>query len=55
VLTVGESAGFLSDDGMIRLLVDDRKVRFDVNLKAVMKGSVRLSSRLLSAARQVDR
>jgi hypothetical protein len=55
VLTVGESSGFLSDGGMIRFVVDDRKLRFDVNLKAVMEGRVQLSSRLLSVARQVQR
>jgi hypothetical protein len=55
VLTVGESSGFLNDGGMIRFVIDDRKVRFDISLKNAMVGAVRLSSRLLGAARQVER
>jgi hypothetical protein len=55
VLTVGESAAFLSDGGMIKFVVDERKIRFDVDLKNVMGGAVRLSSRLLGAARTVRR
>jgi len=55
VLTVGEEAGFLTDGGMINLVVDEHRVRFDVNLKAATSGSVRISSRLLSVARSVLR
>ena len=55
VLTVGEESRFLRDGGMIALVVEDRKVRFDINLKAARRASVRMSSRLLDVARQVER
>jgi hypothetical protein len=55
VLTVGESTGFLDADGMINFVVIDRRVRFDINLAAAQGSSVKLSSRLLSVARTVQR
>jgi len=55
VLTVGEAPGFLSDGGMINFVVDDRRVRFDINLNAATHASVKISSRLLSVARTVVR
>ncbi len=55
VLTVGEDAAFLTEGGMINFVVEDRRVRFDVNLKAAERASVRISSRLLSVARSVLR
>jgi hypothetical protein len=54
VLTVGEDPDFLRAGGMINFVVDDRRVRFDVNLKAAEEGSVKISSRLLSVARRVE-
>jgi hypothetical protein len=55
VLTVGEASGFLRDGGMISFVVDDRRVRFDINLKAASAASVKISSRLLSVARTIQR
>jgi len=55
VLTVGEAVGFLSDGGMIGFVLDDRRVRFDINLKAATSASISISSRLLSVARMVSR
>jgi hypothetical protein len=55
VLTVGEEPGFLSDGGMINFVVDDRKVKFDVNLKAATESSIRINSRLLSVAKSIMR
>jgi hypothetical protein len=55
VLTVGEVSGFLADGGMINFVVDDRRVRFDINLGAANRASVKISSRLLSVARKVVR
>jgi hypothetical protein len=54
VLTVGEGEDFLREGGMIAFVIDNRRVRFDVNQSAARAGSVRLSSRLLSVARKVD-
>ena len=55
VLTVGESSGFLDDGGMINFVVEDRRVRFDVSLENATRASVRISSRLVSVARRVER
>ncbi|MEO8098728.1 MAG: YfiR family protein [Acidobacteriota bacterium] len=55
VLTVGEETRFLREGGMIALVVDNHRVRFDVNLRAANKASVRISSRLLAVARAVER
>lgn len=55
VLTVGEGDRFLREGGMIAFVIDDRRVRFDVNQAAARSGSVRLSSRLLSVARSVEK
>jgi hypothetical protein len=54
-LTVGESDEFLVHGGMIRLLVDDGKVRFDINVKAAENVGLKLSSQLLKLARHVER
>ena len=55
VLTVGDSPGFLDRGGAIRFLIDDSKVRFDVNLPAASRSGLRVSSRLLRVARHVDK
>lgn len=55
VLTVGESPDFLRNGGMINFVLDDRRVRFDVNLPAAEHGLVEISSRLLSVARVVQK
>jgi hypothetical protein len=55
VLTVGEEPGFLSDGGMINFVVEDRKVKFEVSLKAATESSIRINSRLLSVAKSVRR
>jgi hypothetical protein len=55
VLTVGEDERFLFEGGMISFAIENRRVRFDVNLKAAEQASVRISSRLLVVARKVVR
>jgi hypothetical protein len=52
-LTVGESAGFAESGGMINFLVDDNKLRFDINTEAGRRVKLAMSSRLLSLARRV--
>jgi hypothetical protein len=54
VLTVGESAEFQERGGMIRFVLEDSKVRFDVNLGAARKAGLRIRSQLLGLARTVD-
>ena len=53
VLTVGEHARFLDHDGMIRLFVDQNKVRFSINQRAASAAGLQISSRLLRLAREV--
>lgn len=49
VLTVHENPAALPD-GVIRLYLADRKLRFEINQSAAERGRLRLSSRLMSLA-----
>ncbi len=53
VLTVGETANFLSDGGMIRFHLEEGKVRFDINLGAADSAQLKISSQLLLLATSV--
>jgi hypothetical protein len=53
VLTVGENERFLMQGGMIRLFLDNNKVRFSINLTAAETAQLQISSRLLRLAREV--
>jgi hypothetical protein len=53
VLTVGELPGFIDLGGMIGFDVEARRVRFDVNLKALRAAGLKPSSQLLKVARSV--
>ncbi|HWF10206.1 MAG TPA: YfiR family protein [Bryobacteraceae bacterium] len=55
VLTVGEGESFLRDGGMIAFVIENRRVRFDVNQATAMKAGLRISSRLLNVARSVQK
>jgi hypothetical protein len=55
VLVVGESSGFAQAGGMMNFVMDGSRVRFEVNLRAAERAGLKLSSRLLSMARLVDR
>jgi hypothetical protein len=55
VLTVGETANFLSEGGMIRFHLEEGKVRFDINLGAADSSHLKISSRLLLLATSVTR
>lgn len=50
VLTVGDAPDFLQDGGMIQFVLDKDHVRFAVNLNAVDKTHIVLSSELLRVA-----
>jgi hypothetical protein len=53
VLTVGESAGFALDGGIVNFKVQDGRVRFEINPKAAEQAHLQISSRLLSLAQIV--
>jgi hypothetical protein len=53
VLTVGEGVPFVREGGMIGFVIDNRRVRFDINQAAVEAAGLKMSSKLLSVAREV--
>ena len=54
VLLVGDSPGYLQQGVMINLEIADGRVIFDVNLRAVRKAGLSVSSKALKLARQVQ-
>ena len=53
VLTVGEMAQFAARGGMIQFSLEEKQVRFEVNLEAASEADLKISSRLLVLARIV--
>jgi hypothetical protein len=53
VLTVGESEHFVQDGGMIGFLLEENKIRFEINLDVAEHAKLKLSSRLLGLAKRV--
>jgi hypothetical protein len=54
VLTIGETPGFARNGGIINLILEDNKVRFEVNVVAAKEADLNISSRLLALARIVQ-
>lgn len=55
ILTVGEGDSFLREGGMIAFVVESRRVRFDINQKKAESAALKVSSKLLSVARTVEK
>jgi YfiR/HmsC-like len=55
VLTVGEGDSFIHDGGIISFIIENRRVRFDVNPTPARNAGLNLSSKLLNVARSVER
>src|ERR1700735_465246 len=53
ILTVGESPGFLGAGGMICFVLEDKNVRFGINLDAAASAKLKIGSRLLILAQTV--
>ena len=53
VLTIGEGESFTTYGGVIGLIVEDRKVRFDVDTSAAQTAGLRVSSKLLTLTRTI--
>ena len=53
VLTIGDSASFLADGGMINLVEVDGSIRFEVNLAAAKQSGMSLNPRVLALAERV--
>lgn len=54
VLTVSESAKFARSGGMINFVLQDKKVRFEINLQQTREAKLKLSSKLLKLAIVID-
>jgi hypothetical protein len=50
VLAVGESDAFLSEGGIVRVFIEDNKIRFQINGSTAEKRGLKISSQLLSLA-----
>ena len=55
VLTVGEGEGFLRDGGMITFVLENHRVRFEINQGAASNAELNMSPRLLNVAKTVER
>jgi len=53
VLTISEMEDFVESRGMIELLMEEGKVRFEVNLSAAEKANLKIRSQLLRLAKKV--
>jgi hypothetical protein len=54
VLTVGDAEGFAVGGGMIGLVVDGTRMRFEINDRAVKRSAIKLSSQLYQLGRPVQ-
>ncbi|MGH9574243.1 MAG: YfiR family protein [Candidatus Acidiferrales bacterium] len=50
ILTIGETPGFAQYGGIINFVVEDNKVRFEIDVDAAKQANINISSRLLSLA-----
>lgn len=53
VLTIGETVDFLESGGIINFLMEDKKVRFEINNTAAKQAKLKISSKLLRLAKRV--
>lgn len=53
VLTVGEMDGFLEAGGIINWFVEDKKVRFEINVSAAERARLEIRSKLLRLAKRI--
>jgi hypothetical protein len=51
ILTVGETVQFMRDGGMVRLFVEDNRLRFQINQRAAEATGLKVSSKLLTLSR----
>lgn len=50
ILTIGETPGFAQHGGIINFVVEDNRVRFEIDVDAAKQANISISSRLLSLA-----
>ena len=54
VLTVGESRGFTERGGIVNFVIEQGRVRVDVNIQSARTAGLKISSQLLRVARRVE-
>lgn len=54
ILTISDEDDFVQQGGMIGLVTEGRRIRFDVNLGSAKNAQLQISSRLLQLARRVE-
>ena len=53
ILTIGDTPGFAERGGIINFVLEDNKVRFEIDVNAARQANISISSRLLALARIV--
>ncbi len=53
VLTVADSEGFLESGGIINFLMEEKKVRFEINVIAAKRAKLKIRSKLLRLAKRI--
>ena len=53
VLTVGQMQGFLESGGVINFLMEEKKVRFEINVTAARRAKLQIRSQLLRLAKRI--
>lgn len=53
VLTVGDMPGFLEAGGIVNFVMEEKKVRFEINITAARHAKLKISSKLLRLAKRV--
>lgn len=53
VLTIGDNAEFIKSGGVINFFLEEKKVRFDINLTAAENAGLKIRSQLLRLAKNV--
>ena len=54
ILTIGETPGFEGRGGVITFVIEEGRVRFDVNREAAAHAGIQLSSKVLQVARRIS-
>ena len=53
ILTVADMNGFIDDGGIIQFIMQNKKVRFQINLSAAKRAKLKIRSQLLRLAKKV--
>ena len=54
LLTVGDTDGYAQSGIMVNFFIEEKKVRFEVNMDAIKRANINVSSQLLKLGRIVD-